>query len=58
MIINDNYGNKTSCRPIRSVIRAPAARSSDFVITCMIIQTKLDSTQSYYHYLSIISALA
>ena len=38
-------GNKT-CRPIRSVIIL-MINEPDFVITRMILQTELDSTQSY-----------
>ena len=46
-------GNRTSCRPIRSLLTnwTFATRSSDLVIHLYDYSgTELDSTQSYYHY--------
>ena len=51
-------GNRTSCRPIQSVIILVINKSDSrfavvrFCLSLIWLQTELDSTQSYYHYLS------
>ena len=50
-------GNKISCRPIRAVIILVINNFSD-LLSLVWLQTELDSTQSYYHYLLQSIALA
>ena len=53
-------GNRTSCRPIQSVIILVINKSDSrfavvwFCLLLVWLQTELDSTQSYYHYKAIV----